>query len=397
VPRARRPYRAQPRHPITGKKFRVSAKTERELQAILNAVDSMRTALRFGMQSEAEIDRALRRLVHGSATLARAAAAYVEQTHLAASTRAGIASFVRGPGAPLAHVEIAELSAPRIESWLVKLQSQGASPDTREQYWRRLRSLVRFAASREWIGRLPWEGWRPIFRFKRRVREREAARSLGELARLFEAARLEDDERAARGLLPDVEAKIVAAAALGLRQGELAGLRWTDLDDAAQTITIARQWDGERPPKGGRARTLAASGALFALLARYQALLDQAELFAPSGPVFPDATTSAPGAPRAYAKGEVLTRRILRAVVQRAQLPNENRWSAHSLRDTFATLEERAHADLPTLALRTGHASLASLLRYLRASQRSLPPPGIVLPPAAAPPARLASRAVDKK
>lgn len=365
----------------------MSARTDRELQALLHHLETLRESVRLNLKSEAEVDRALRRLVHGPATIERAAAAYVEQRHLAKKTRDGIASFLRGAGAPLARVEIAELSAPRVSAWIDGMAARGIATSSRQQYWSRLGSLVRFAAAREWIGRVPWEGWRPVFRGKRRVREREAARDVGELARIFEAACLEDDDRRARGLLPDVEAKIVTCAALGLRQGELAGLRWGDVRPELGMVRIARQWEGASLPKGApHARALAAAPALFDLLARYRAELDARELFAADGPVFPDLEASRPGAPRAYGKGEPLTRRIVRAVIRRAHLPNEKAWSAHSLRDTFATLEERAHGtDLRSLAERTRHASLSSLLRYLRASKRAPPSPGFVLPVASGP------------
>lgn len=360
----------------------------------------MRVALRLGMKSEDEIDRSLRRLVHGHVTLARAATAYVAQGHLAKNTRAAIASFVRGAGAELAPVEIAELGAMRVETWLGKLAARGVSPGTRESYWRRLRALVRFAASREWIGRVPWGPWRPSFRGKVRTRQREAARNLEELARLFDGARGEDLAREVRGLLPDVEAKIVASSCLGLRQSELAGLRWTDLRPREGLVVIARQWDGEEKPKHRKAKILSAAPELFALLDRYREKLARAGLDRADGPIFPNVKMSRPGAPRAYAKGECLTRRTIRRVVRRAQLPNEKAWSPHSLRDTFATLEETAHADLATLAERTRHSSLASLVRYLRAAKREPPPPGFSLPPGPADfPARLlpAAPAVPKK
>jgi integrase len=370
----------------------VSARSQTELQALLNAIDSMRVALRLGMKSEDEIDRSLRRLVHGHVTIERAASAYVAQAHLSRNTRAALTSFVRGPGADLAQLEIAELSPGRVETWLGKLAGRGVSPGTRESYWRRLRALVRFAAEREWIGRVPWGAWRPSFRGgKGRTREREAARNLDELARLLEAARIEDLARVAGGRLPDVEAKMTVSACLGLRQGELAGLRWSDLRSTEGLVFIARQWDqGEKPKGGKRAKLLSAVPLLFELLERYRRTLMVEGLYLHHGPVFPNVRTSRPGAPRAYSKGECLTRRTIRRVVRRAQLPNEKAWSPHSLRDTFATLEQYAHADLRTLAERTRHASLASLVRYLRAAKREPPPPGFSLPPGPADsPARL--------
>jgi integrase len=363
----------------------VSARTARELQAYLHHVDQLREGLQLGTKSEDEVDRALRRLVHGHVTLARAASAYVARPHLAKNTREGIRSFVRGAGGSIADLDLGALTSSRVQAWLDRLTARGLSPGAREQYWRRLRALVRFAAGREWIGRVPWGAWRPSFRGKRRVRIREAARDLAELARLVDAAREEDAERRALGRVPYfLEAKITVTACLGLRQGEIAGLRWPDVCPQDGWIVIARQWDGALPKGGAAPRALSATPALFELLERHRGELDQAGLYLPNGPVFPCVAASRAGHPRAYSRGESLTIRAFRSVVNRAQLPNEKAWSPHSLRDTFASLEEKTHADLATLAERTRHASLASLLRYLRAAKREPPPPGFTLPSRAA-------------
>lgn len=63
---------------------------------------------------------------------------------------------------------------------------------------------------------------------------------------------------------------------LGLRAGEVCGLRWSDLDLDAATLTIAQQWTDVRgtphqgTPKTGRARTLAVPRSLCARLALHQ-------------------------------------------------------------------------------------------------------------------------------
>jgi integrase len=388
---------AHPRHPLTGRQFTVSGATERELQARLHHVDQLRSGLHLGTTSEDEVDQALRRLVHGRVSLERIATAYVGQAHLSPNTRANIAAFVRGPAAELRAAEFSELSAGRVAAWLSKLAGAGASPSTVDCYWRRLSSLARFAAGREWIGRLPWGAYKPTFRGRRASRTRESARDLVELARLFEAARALDQERLSAGLLPDIEAKITVGAALGLRQGELAGLRWSDVSAERLQVTIARQWDGERLPKGGQKKTLTAVSELFDLLAEHRKELARRGLDLLDGPVFPNPKTSRRGAPRAYAKGECLTRRILRAVVTRAQLPDPKAWSPHSLRDTFASLEQRTSPDLSSLAQRTRHQSLSSLLRYLRAGSREPPPPGFALPPAGVACPRLSESNPDPK
>lgn len=99
--------------------------------------------------------------------------------------------------------------------------------------------------------------------------------------------------------MPDLEPKIATTAVLGLRQGELAGLRWSDLDEAALTVTIARQWNGDELPKGKKAKTLRAPRELFELLLTWRAELEARSLYHAKGPVFP-MRESEPGHARAY-------------------------------------------------------------------------------------------------
>jgi integrase len=370
--RPRRRFVSWPRHPLTGKQFRVSARSERELAATMHDIDTLRIDYAHGRRTADEVDRAIRRLVHGAVTLERAAASYVAGVR--PNTARRVASFLVASGAELARLDVHELDGPRLAAWIASLRSKGLEDSTIGTHWRTLRALVRHAAERGWIARVPWGSWRPSRLRSSAARVREAARDPGELAALLDAAFLVDHGQ--RGL----EAKIACAALLGLRQGELAGLRWCDIDASTRTVTIARQYDGA-PTKTGPCKALAALPQLFDLLAVHMVRLEREELYAPDGPVFPSIRYSAPGRPRPYARGECLTRGDLRSVVAKSGLPNAKNWSAHSLRDSFATLEHETHGtDLRALAERTRHASLASLVRYLRSRSRTAAPPGFALP-----------------
>ena len=68
---------------------------------------------------------------------------------------------------------------------------------------------------------------------------REATRTLAELDALLVAARELDELEARRGR-GGLEARIACASLLGLRQGELAGLEWGDVDFDAREVAIAR-------------------------------------------------------------------------------------------------------------------------------------------------------------
>lgn len=382
--RARRPFGASLRHPITGARFRVSAPTARQLAAYVQHVDTLREGLRLGTTSRYEVDRALRRLVHGTVTVERAARSYMD-SGLAPNTRRGIATFLQRAGAPLAAVELEALDGAACARWFASLR--GLAPSSAASYWRQLRAIVRHAAERGWISSIPWGSWKPTLRTRGKGRQlREAARDAGELLALLEAARGMDAVAERLQRLGDLEAKIACCALLGLRQGELAGLRWIDVDWAAETITIERQPGG--PAERGRdlktessAKELRAAPELFPLLQAQRQRLADVELWTEAGPIFPCVSISTPGRPRHYGpRTECLRTEQLRAAVRAAGLPHVDRWMPHSLRDTFVTLEALAHGgDLRAVKERSRHASIGSLLRYLRSRGRELQAPGFTL------------------
>lgn len=377
-PRAARRHVASPRHPLTGKQFRVSARSERALAAYLHQIEIISEELRLGMRSAADVDRVLRRVVHGPVTLERAARAYMARPQLAKNTRRRVASFLASAGASLRARELDTLAGDVLEPWIDALKTRLAGT-TIATHWRTLRAIGRYASVRGWIGVAPWGSWRPMLRGARRLPRREAARTLAELARLLEAARALD--AAGSPGFGCVAIKIAVVVLLGLRRGELAGLRWSDVDAEAGTISIARQYDTAETKQRAIA-TLRAPAELFLLLGDHAEAMRARGLYLPRGPVFPQERYSRPGAPRPYAQGEVLTRGALRSAVERAGLPEPRRWTCHSLRDSFVTLEADSAqaADLPSLAERSRHASVASLVRYLRALSRAPAPPGFAFP-----------------
>jgi integrase len=384
--RAPRPFVAWPRHPLTKKQFQISGKTARELAERVAIVERYSSDLRLGVMSAEEVDRRLRRLVHGPVSVERVAGLFAERTDVAANTRRRVASFVRSAGETLRGLELDALDGPTLERWESRLRARGMAGSSIHTAWRTLRQIVRYAAARGFIARSPWGTWRPRSGGAAAGGLGEAARTPEEIARLLDAARLLDVERERAGLFGDLEAKIATAAMLGLRQGELAGLRWGDLDAAAGTIRIARQWDGHalkrrRSPEG---TSLRADPELFEILGAWRArfafrLLKSAPSRFALLPIFP---MRAGGSVRHYARGSCLATGDLRSVVERAGLPNPSRWSAHSLRVSFVTLEALARAgDLSSVAERSRHRSIGSLLRYLRSQNRAAPEPGFALPP----------------
>jgi integrase len=387
--RARREHVAHPRHPITGRQVRISAQTDRELSAMLRTIDTYRNELRMGLRSALDVDRMLRRLSHGPTTVERAATQFLARTDIAPNTRRRVRSFLVAAGKSIAARNLDELDGPVLERWIARLQAQGLGGSSIVTSWKTLRQIALYASRRGWIGAAPWGAWKPsratLAAAGGRRPQREAARGVAELVALFDAARAIDAERELAGLLGDLEAKCASCALLGLRQGELAGLRWPDVRRVERAVAIERQWNG-LPTKTRRTYELRALPELFAVYDVLETRLRARDLYDPRGPVFP-MRESPPGRPRAYRSGECLTRRDLRAVVDRARLPHSFRWSAHSLRDTFVSLEAGSTHDLSAVAARSRHVSIGSLVRYLRSLSRDPAAPGFSLAPSPVPPA----------
>ena len=380
-------YRAKTKHPVTGRRIHLRARSERELEAYKHRVESLASELRLGLTSAEDVSRALRRLEHGVVTLERAANAYAERSDLAANTRGRVRALLTTQIAPLAALELVQLDSSVLKPWLDQLRARGLEVTTIATTWRTLRSVIRYAAERGWIGALPWGAWRPtLWGGKSSRAPREACRSIAELARLIAAGAAVDEADDDLALEP----KIAAAGLLGLRQGELAGLRWPDLtrgperldDDGRASrplmVSIERQWQGAPLKNRGRRRKLETIEELATILERHRLRLVEKGLYLPAGPVFPSPAHSRRGVPKPYPSGRVISSIHLRQAVALAGLPNVQCWSAHSLRDTFVTLENQAMGgDLARLATRSGHSSIASLARYFRSADRQPSGPGI--------------------
>jgi integrase len=368
---------SRPRHPITGRRFILTARTPRELGAYLHRLDSLRTELRLNMRTPEEIDRELRHLQHGPVVLERAAVAYLTRP-LADNTKKRVRSLITegrsGHLCVLLAIPVAALNAPLLSDWIASLERAGLHGTSIQTIWRTLRAIVRHAAEKGWIGALPWGPWRPKLRATPKRELREATRSREELRVLLEAAAALDRERGAPSCL---EPMIACMALLGLRQGELAGLRWSDVEigDGWISVLIARQWTGLALKGKAQPTRIEADPSLEPILMRHRARSYRGEYFNVKTPIFPREN----GAP--YARGQVLSSLNLRACVRRANLPHVASWSPHSLRDSFVTLEAiRAEGDLRAVAARSRHATLTSLVRYLRARTRDKTPPPMLSP-----------------
>jgi len=371
-------YRARPRHPLTGARFWVRGATERELAAYLHRIDSLRTELKLGLVSADDVDQALRNLRHGPVTVERAARSYAERARLAPSTRRRVTALLRTYLAPLAKKPLAALDVPTMSRWIDDLGRRGLADTSIDCQWRRVRAIAAHAQERGWLGALPWGEWKPRLSKVSTKEPRDAARTLAELAAVLESARRIDARDAKRARCAWLEAKIACAAMLGLRQGEIAGLRWGDLDatPGRVRVLVARQWDGQPLKRGTAPAWIAAPDELAEILEQHRsACYGGAPRDWRSLPIFPHPRSLAEGKPRHYASGEPLSSLNVRRVIAGANFAPGGTWSAHSFRDTFVTLETlQRGGDLRAVADRSRHRSVASLARYLRALVRTHPP-----------------------
>lgn len=368
-------HRARPRHPVTGARIRLRARSARELEAYKHRIETLRTELRLQLKTPEQVSEELRYLKSGPITLERAALAYLARP-IAPNTRRAVRSLMATHLRELLPVPLAALDAARVAALVDAMNASGNGGTTVATAWRQLSAIARHAAERGWIGAAPWGAYRPRLSGTPVRAPREAARTLDELAALIVAAAELDRQRAAEMRVVLLEAAITVCVLFGLRQGELAGLRWNDWTPLPASMLVARQYDGDPLKRGTPIRRLGAVDELAPILARQRTRLETLALFASDGPIFPHAASSRPGRPRAYPSGSVIATRDLRSVVAIARLPHPEAWSPHSLRDTFVTLESAATGgDLQATADRSRHATLASLARYLRALSRDPAPP----------------------
>jgi integrase len=157
-----------------------------------------------------------------------------------------------------------------------------------------------------------------------------------------------------------LEALYVLAVTAGLREGELLGLRWDDIDLERRVLQVRRQLTRTRDglsfsePKRGKARVVRLAGAAVAALEGHRAAQNgerakAGTLWQETGLVF----TSTVGTPVDVGN---LTYRSFRPLLERADLP---RIRFHDLRHTCATLLLSRGTHPKIVQEMLGHANIA--------------------------------------
>ena len=156
------------------------------------------------------------------------------------------------------------------------------------------------------------------------------------------------------------EAAFVVALHCGLREGEILGLKWSDVDLDAGTLQVRRTLSEAlagrlfEPPKNGKGRSVKlTAGAVDALRNHLTRQIEEIESlgdrYRDKGLVFP----SQVGTPM---NAKNLTARSFKPLLKRAKLPNIR---FHDLRHTFATLMLQNGEHPKVVQEMLGHATIA--------------------------------------
>jgi len=243
-----------------------------------------------------------------------------------------------------------EVDADEIDAWLRKLRAAGLSLGTRKKYEVVLSLILDFAARRRLIDANPMTG-RP--RAKRKRARKPAIQ-------VYTVEVVEQIAREADGTFGEA---IRLAALTGLRQGELLGLRWRDIDWEGQSIVVRTRYlagEGEDVPKSDKARTVPLSDQAAAVLDR----ISRREHFTRRGDLVlanelgdhTDPSTLR----RAYASARDA---VLEAAAEEGdELP---RLTFHGLRHCFGSRCAAAGVPLASIQAWMGHADITTTMVYV--------------------------------
>ena len=368
------------RHPVHGARRQIQFPAAPLAAAFRAELAELRAGYRAGRLTAADVTARLGRARRSDRlTLSDAAATWAARVAPRTSKETGWL-LTGGALRELAPLALDDLDAPRLDRWIHNLEASYA-PTSIGKAWAVLSAIVRGAISRQVLEALPWGDWRLPRRIVLTPRPRECCTRPEQARALLDAAAALDAESDWRHV-PTLEARIACGLFLGARSGELAGLRWSDLDPARGCVTIARQFD-DAPTKARRPHAIAAPPECFTILDTHRHRLELARRFRPTGPIFPVRTNEGR---IVHSRTAVLSTGELRRAVVRAGLPHPERWTVHSLRASFICLELASSGSLAHTMVRSRHRSLRATQAYARGLlDREPPPPSWRLPPAPPP------------
>jgi integrase len=263
------------------------------------------------------------------------------QHHLRPRTRQLYETALRRHINPrLGNKRIGDITVDRVAAFLVDLQEAGLAGSTIRNVMTPLGRILSYAARRGLISE------NPINRLERGERPRIGRREMRVLDRDEINALLQAAVRSYRPIL-------ATALFTGLRQGELLGLTWADIDFADEAVHVRCQLDrsGERTaPKTPQAyRQVILMPSLARLLREHKVASPYS---GPEDPVFATLT----GAPMHYRN---VSRRGFAAAVVKSGLdqPGQPRLRFHDLRHTFASLMIAQGLNIVYVSRQLGHST----------------------------------------
>jgi integrase len=235
---------------------------------------------------------------------------------------------------------LSALGIEQVDRFIVTLGSK--SKHTLSNILTLLIAMLNYARDLGWLERVP-----RIRKPTIRLGDFQYLRTDDEIRRVLEAARAEGEL---------VFALYTCAIDTGMRAGELAALRWEDVDFERRLITVQRSFDG--PTKAEDVRYVPILDALLPVLRAWR-------LLCPGELVFPNYADHM-HAPSAAIFQEVLHRVLTRAGFPKVMRNGKERWyvSFHGFRHSFASHWMMRGGDLFKLQKILGHKSVQMTLRY---------------------------------
>jgi integrase len=355
------------RDPLTCRRVSITCSDRHAGRIVKANVARLRRDFAQGLISDELVHARMRRLrgAEVQPTVSQLVEAYASTLGL--TTAKNVRTHGRTLLRSLASEQVVSLTAMRMGAWLGAVRRQGYADSSVRVGWLTLRGAIGAAVRAGTLARPPWGQWRPPKLSRAAQRSREFCRTAGELAALLVAAEAYDRDRRERAhVYSATRATIASVAWLGLRSGEAAALRWSDLSADLVTVRVERTiiGSGRRlgPVKGRRPAVLAVPDELRPILEEHRTYLAGLGCSVVDGVVFPSPDHGARDS------AIVLSHPALREIVRAAQLPRPDAWTTTSLRDTHSTLAARSLAgDLGAWLAVTRHASLSAAQRYLAA------------------------------
>jgi integrase len=286
----------------------------------------------------------------------------MQEPNLKRSTFAGYQRVIANTLMPkLGHVELRKLTPKHFDDIYTAMSAAGKAPSTINGVHAVARGALNQALTWGWVNTnvaMATKKSRPKLR---KVRH-DAMPTIAELHTLVEHVATWDS---------DLGRVLMVSAALGVRRGELCGLRWSDVDWSRGTISVSRavlDTDGHiylDTPKSHQARTLSLDANTVALLREHRANVEERATWAGTTLVRDAYLFSREADGSGWLPPDVVTNAFASACKAVGLVDGNNKPTVrlHDLRHLNASLQLAAGVPVATVSKRLGHADPSITLR----------------------------------